>query len=65
MKPPAPREPTVPIAVRAPEAIVERLDALAAAMSTPWHQATRSEAARAAIERGLGPIEAEIAAKRK
>ncbi len=41
MKPTAPREPTVPIAVRAPEAIVERLDALAAAMSTPWHQATR------------------------
>lgn len=53
--PRTPRLPTVPLGVRMPEAFAARLDALAAALSTPLHQVTRSDVMRVALERGIEP----------
>jgi predicted DNA-binding protein len=51
------RPSTVLIAFRVPPALAERLDKLAAELSTPWHEMKRSELARAALERGLDALE--------
>jgi hypothetical protein len=59
-----PRPPTVLVAFRVSPALAERLDRLAATLSTPWHEMKRSELARAAVERGLDALEEE-AAKRE
>jgi len=48
---------TVLLAFRVPVAVAERLDRLAAELSTPWHEMKRSELARAAVERGLDALE--------
>jgi hypothetical protein len=58
-----PRPPTVLVAFRVPPALAERLDRLAADLSTPWHEMKRSEVARAAMERGLDALERELAEK--
>jgi hypothetical protein len=55
------RPPTVLVAFRAPPALAERLDRLAAALSAPWHEMKRSELARVAVERGLDALEQEAA----
>jgi hypothetical protein len=60
-----PRPPTTLLAFRVPPAMAERLDALAAALSTPWHQMKRSELARVAMERGLLALEEEAARSRQ
>jgi predicted transcriptional regulator len=49
--------PMVLVAFRVPPALAERLDRLAAALSTPWHEMKRSEVARVAVERGLEALE--------
>ena len=56
-------EPPDTIGVRAPQALVTRLDELAKLMSTPWHKASRSEAIRAALERGVEAMEREVGRK--
>jgi predicted transcriptional regulator len=57
----SPRPPMVLVAFRVPPALAERLDMLAAELSTPWHEEKRSELARAALERGLDALEQEAA----
>ncbi len=57
--------PTVLVAFRVPAALAERLEALAAKLSTPWHEMSRSAAARAALERGLDAFEQDTAAQGK
>lgn len=47
------------IGARASQSLIDRLDAMAAKLSTPWHKAKRSEVMRAALERGLDALEAE------
>jgi hypothetical protein len=56
-----PRPSTVLVAFRVPPALAERLDKLAASLSTPWHEMKRSELARVAVERGLDALEKEAA----
>lgn len=59
---PAPRQPKAPsqvIAVRVPEETIERLDALAAKLSRPGLDLSRSDAARVALESGIGALERE------
>ena len=51
--------PTMLVAFRVPKATADRLDALATALSTPWHEMKRSEVARAVLERGLEALEQE------
>jgi hypothetical protein len=41
------------IAVRLDEAVVERIDALLPQLSAPWHEATRSDALRLLLGKGL------------
>ncbi len=60
-----PRPATVLVAFRVPQALAERLDRLAAELSTPWHEMKRSEVARAAMERGLDALEQEAAERRR
>jgi predicted DNA-binding protein len=60
---PAPRAPAVHLAFRIPTALSERIDRLARELSTPWHEANRSELARAALERGLDELEKELKAR--
>jgi hypothetical protein len=55
------RPPTVLVAFRVTPALAERLDKLAAELSTPWHEMKRSAVARAAMERGLDGLEQETA----
>jgi hypothetical protein len=50
---------------RVPPALAARLDALAASLSTPWHEMKRSELARVAMERGLAALEEEMARSRR
>ena len=57
--------PTVLVAFRVPAALAERLEALAAKLSTPWHEMSRSAAARAALERGLDALEHDVAEQAK
>jgi hypothetical protein len=54
-----PKEPKINIAARVPAPIVERLDALSSALSTEWHDASRSEVVRAALTKGIEALEAE------
>lgn len=54
-----PRPPSVLVAFRVPPDLAERLDRLAAALSTPWHEMKRTELARAAMERGIEALEKE------
>ena len=56
-----PRPPTVLVAFRVSPALAERLDRLAAELSTPWHEMKRTELARVALERGLDALEREAA----
>ena len=58
------REPTTPLGVRVPEPFLARLDALAEALSTSWRKVTRSDVARAAMEHGIEPLEAEARERR-
>ncbi len=51
--------------MRVPPALAERLERLAAELSTEWHEASRSEVARAALERGLDALERETAEARR
>ena len=51
------RPSTVLVAFRVPPALAEQLNKLIAELSTPWHEVTRSELARAAFERGLDALE--------
>jgi hypothetical protein len=60
-----PRSPAVLIAFRVPPALADRLDRLAAELSTPWHEMKRSELARAVVERGLDALEREAAERRR
>jgi hypothetical protein len=60
-----PRPSTVLVAFRVPPALAERLDKLAAALSTPWHEMKRSELARVAMERGLDALDQETAEQRR
>jgi predicted transcriptional regulator len=60
----ASRPSTVLVAFRVPVALAERLDELAAELSTPWHEVKRSELARTAVERGLHALEQETAKRR-
>jgi hypothetical protein len=62
--PPGPRPPTVPLGARLPESFIARLDAIAAALSTPLLRVTRSHVIRAVLERGIEPLEAEVAQRR-
>lgn len=57
---PRPRTDTVQITMRIPRAWLELADALAAErLSLPGWQASRTDAFRAAIARGLGALEKE------
>jgi predicted DNA-binding protein len=47
-------------ALRLEDDLLQKLDALIPRLSTPWHQATRSDVIRAAIEVGL-PVLADMA----
>jgi hypothetical protein len=58
-------EPTVLVAFRVPAALADRLEALAARLSTPWHEMSRSAAARAALERGIEMLDEEAAKQEK
>jgi hypothetical protein len=60
-----PRPPTVLVALRVPQALADRLDALTRELSTPWHEMKRSELARTALERGLDALEQAAADRRK
>ena len=59
------RSSTVLVAFRVPSAVADRLDALAARLSTPWHEMKRSELARVAMEHGLEALEQETADQRR
>jgi hypothetical protein len=48
-----PNAPTRHVAVRMDEAVVARIDALIPSLSTPWHEATRSDALRSLVLVGL------------
>jgi hypothetical protein len=50
---------TVLVAFRAEAAVADRLDALAGALSTRLHTATRSDVARVAVELGVTQLEEE------
>jgi predicted DNA-binding protein len=63
--PPAARPPTVPLGVRVPVALADRLDRLAETLSTPWHKLTRSEVIRVVLERGIESAEEEANARRR
>jgi hypothetical protein len=56
-------EPTVQVGVRVPKSLSDRLDALAERLSRPWHDASRSEALRLALERGLDAVESEMSGR--
>jgi hypothetical protein len=60
-----PRSSTVLVAFRVPKALAERLDRLAAELSTPWHEMKRSELSRAVVERGLDALEQETAERKR
>jgi hypothetical protein len=60
-----PRPSTVLVAFRVPKALADRLDKLAAELSTPWHEMKRSELARVVLERGLDGLEGETAERRR
>ena len=51
------------IAVRLEEDVIAKLDALAARLSTTWHQANRSDMVRAAIVEGIPVLERMAAAQ--
>ena len=53
------KKPREQIAVRLLPEEIERVEALRARLSTPWHEATRSDALRAVILRGLAAMENE------
>ena len=53
------------VSVRLQRPIIDRVDALIPAISTPWCTATRSDALRAVIVEGLEVLEARHAAKPK
>jgi hypothetical protein len=55
----------VHLAFRVPLALADRLDKLAADLSTPWHEMRRTELARFAMERGLDTLEQEAADRRR
>jgi hypothetical protein len=54
-----PSENTSQVALRLPEAWLDRCDALAPALSIPGITATRTDVLRAAIARGLDELEAD------
>ena len=58
-----PSENTSQVALRLPEAWLERCDALAPALSIPGISATRTDVLRAAIARGLDELEADAKEK--
>ena len=45
------------VAVRLEHEVIARIDALAGPLSTEWHKATRSDALRAVILRGIARME--------
>ena len=47
------------ISVRLGQAIIDRVDALAPCLTTPWHAVNRSDVLRAVIVAGLDVLEAE------
>jgi hypothetical protein len=47
------RHPTRHVAVRLDDTIMTRIDALIPSLSTPWHEATRSDALRSLVHLGL------------
>ncbi len=49
------------IGVRVEQALIDRIDALAAALATPWHAPTRSDVVRALVIEGLPLLEAKAA----
>ena len=53
------------VSVRLQQPIIDRMDALVPALSTPWRAATRSDVLRALISEGLEVLEARHAAKPK
>lgn len=53
------------ISVRLNQPILDRIEALILAMSTPWRPANRSDVLRAVIMAGLDVLEAEHAGKRR
>jgi hypothetical protein len=55
---------TIHLGARVPRSLVARLDALAQRLDTPWTKASRSDAVRFALERGLALLESEAAGGR-
>jgi len=51
--------PSAQTAVRLEQDLLDRIDALAVALSTEWNRVSRSDAMRAAILRGLPELEDE------
>lgn len=47
------------VSVRLDDALLARIDALRTKLSTPWHEATRSDVLRALVKLGLDAAEAD------